>query len=438
MSRPNAHVGGVVEVQGDRGPASQAESGPTYATLRLDTGDTARIPMGDPRATAWVSVLSDLRSAEVPVYVEIDPESRVLTEVLVPLRVTVVGLEASDDGVVVELEISQARHYLRRVNPDYEELLALLERARSSGEPVLVTETVDGASIIDVRALPKGLPAPPSPERDRDLGPTAESRVSAATARQMFSLANGRTCCSAGPSAPCIPFTYPDDGCWGRAHEMSRLMIASGVRPEKIWIYGNLRVRTANNPACEVQWGWHVAPVLRVDTASGPQVHVIDPSLFPSSTPQATWVGAQGDPHARTVITSAEVFHRRVDGTITLDPTYAETNRVLATYRSLLQLRSVAEGPPPYPQCLTRPPGVQWFGTLEPGATRRWFTFGWPASWHVVWSIMPLSICPGAPQLSWSVAVERADSRNATYWLSVRNLTQRTVRFEGRYDVLSR
>ena len=81
--------------------------------------------------------------------------------------------------------------------------------------------------------------------------------------------------------------------------------------------------------------------------------------------------------------------------------------------------------------------GVQWTGTLGPRASRRWFTHSWPASWHVVWYMMPTSPRRGAPQLDWDVAVERADAGRVTYWITVKNLTSRTVTFEGRYAVLS-
>jgi hypothetical protein len=86
---------------------------------------------------------------------------------------------------------------------------------------------------------------------------------------------------------------------------------------------------------------------------------------------------------------------------------------------------------------MTRGRGVQWFGMLEPNATRRWFTWGWPASWHVFWTIMPVTPCPGGPQLTWKVAVERASATACTYWISVTNLTGDRVKFEGRYDILS-
>jgi hypothetical protein len=58
---------------------------------------------------------------------------------------------------------------------------------------------------------------------------------------------------------PCIPFMFPDDGCWGRAHEMCRLMIAVGEQPNKIWIQGNLNVatRTTRTVPCTGAGTWH-------------------------------------------------------------------------------------------------------------------------------------------------------------------------------------
>lgn len=81
--------------------------------------------------------------------------------------------------------------------------------------------------------------------------------------------------------------------------------------------------------------------------------------------------------------------------------------------------------------------GVQWTGTLGPGATARWFTHSWPAAWHVVWYMMPTSPRVGNPQVDWDVAVERANATHCTYWITVKNLTSDTLTFEGRYAVLS-
>lgn len=80
---------------------------------------------------------------------------------------------------------------------------------------------------------------------------------------------------------------------------------------------------------------------------------------------------------------------------------------------------------------------VQWTGSLGPNASARWFTFGWPAPWHVVWYMMPTTPQIGAPEIDWDVAVERADANTCTYWITVTNLTSAAVTFEGRYAVLS-
>jgi hypothetical protein len=81
--------------------------------------------------------------------------------------------------------------------------------------------------------------------------------------------------------------------------------------------------------------------------------------------------------------------------------------------------------------------GVQFTGSLAAAASGRWFTFNWPTDWHVVWFMMPTTVRTGAPELDWSVAVERADSTHATYWITVNNRASVPITFEGRFAVLS-
>lgn len=80
--------------------------------------------------------------------------------------------------------------------------------------------------------------------------------------------------------------------------------------------------------------------------------------------------------------------------------------------------------------------GVQFTGSLGASASGRWFTFNWPAHWHVIWTVMPTSPAPGAPQLTWNVQTERSSDQFVTYWINVNNLTSRQVNFEGRFAVL--
>lgn len=81
--------------------------------------------------------------------------------------------------------------------------------------------------------------------------------------------------------------------------------------------------------------------------------------------------------------------------------------------------------------------GVQFTGTVAANTSQRWFTFNWPATWHVVWYVVPTSPVIGAPQIEWSVAVERASGTAITYWITIRNVTAAPVNIEARYAVLN-
>jgi len=80
--------------------------------------------------------------------------------------------------------------------------------------------------------------------------------------------------------------------------------------------------------------------------------------------------------------------------------------------------------------------GVQFTGTVGAGQTERWFTWGWPAHWHVVWTVVPTTPGPGAPQIKWRVQTERASDSQITYWINVSNLSGALVNIEARYAVL--
>lgn len=80
--------------------------------------------------------------------------------------------------------------------------------------------------------------------------------------------------------------------------------------------------------------------------------------------------------------------------------------------------------------------GVQFTGTIPAGQTYRWFTFNWPAHWHVYWTVVPTSTSPGGPQVTWKVQVERASLAYITYWISITNVSSAPVNIEARYAVL--
>lgn len=86
---------------------------------------------------------------------------------------------------------------------------------------------------------------------------------------------------------------YPDDGCFARAE----LLITNGLqfgfpKMDKIFSFGNLTVSTNNSPSGEVNWWYHVVPIVRtVD-----KVFVLDPALDPTRALLAQeWLDLQGD-----------------------------------------------------------------------------------------------------------------------------------------------
>ena len=73
---------------------------------------------------------------------------------------------ASSDDLLVELQISHARHTLSRNNPYFAEIIEVLKAAQEKKNWVVVTETHEH-EIIDVRGYPEeprfDVPAPAVP-----------------------------------------------------------------------------------------------------------------------------------------------------------------------------------------------------------------------------------------------------------------------------------
>jgi hypothetical protein len=366
MAKPNAIVSTIVELapRFEPGATPELRAGESR-TLTLEGGRVVKLDPSDSRATGFAEILSTLQSRGLPVYLELLPSTGAIGRLLIPHVTRVLRVQPLENGALsVDLYYSSGRHFLRRDQESFAEYEALLRAAAESGQVLTITED-DSHDVIDVRPFVPGavkpdlpfdeekLEWPPGPVEIHPIWPPfpwLRGCISAERAQQVFNAMSATNCNPIAVPPPCIPFLYPDDGCWGRAHEMCRLMIAMGLSPEKVWIQGQLTVKTRNNPNCQVQWGWHVAPTLCV---RGPyfwqtQTMVIDPSLFTTPVTEATWKGVQGDPNATLTPSDASIFYLWGNET---DPTYAKTNQVLATYRLALKNRSLQVGPPPYANC---------------------------------------------------------------------------------------
>jgi len=236
-------------------------------------GETARVMPG-PLAAAYLDLLEDLRRQGNPVYVTVAADGGAVTDLMIPRVMKLVDLRQTGRGEVeVEFFPSHARHTLKRDSEAFKALLDALSSGDRDDGWLVVTET-DRHEIIDVRPF-RGDGGPPLPRPPGRLAaltalvvhtwlfqvarwwtyklcawfccpPRFTCCVSLGTAWRMFDMCAARSCVPIDPQPPCIPFLYPDDGCWARAHEMCRLMIASGVKPAKVWIDGSLMAATKN------------------------------------------------------------------------------------------------------------------------------------------------------------------------------------------------
>jgi hypothetical protein len=84
-----------------------------------------------------------------------------------------------------------------------------------------------------------------------------------------------------------IPFGYAYDGCYARAHKMSRILESKGVITGKAFVEGNLNV--VSPLLGKVNWWYHVAPVVLVKKDGKEIPYVIDPSLFKKPVPFDDW-----------------------------------------------------------------------------------------------------------------------------------------------------
>ena len=374
MANPNAIVSRSIRLAGAEARTEGRMVGPQGLDVELDGGRRVRLDPQNPRSEGFASVLAGLAELRHPAYLDVDPETEAVSRILIPTVGRVVAVREVDAGLEVQVEKSHARHLLRRDRPDFEEFEAVLRAAQAANERVMLTPD-DGQNVEDIRLFRPGPDDGPVP----DFPPYPETRlnwldrilwwpiwpwvwwryrcISSARAQEIFNAMSATSCNPVGIAPPCIPFMFPDNGCWARAHEMRRLMNNMGVYPRKVWIQGVLHTPTKNHPNCFVNWAWHVAPTICVRQRwrwwyvfwwwLGERM-VIDPSLFTTPVTQAQWKAVQGDPNATLTDSSGAIFYLFSNQT---DDTYTETNLDLQTYRIALQNRANQIGPPPYANC---------------------------------------------------------------------------------------
>jgi hypothetical protein len=94
-----------------------------------------------------------------------------------------------------------------------------------------------------------------------------------------------------------------------------------------------------------INWWYHVAPLVTIQTPTGPKAYVFDPAMFDEPVLLATWLHAQENPACSssprvTAIniqptTSYSPVAYGVTTAFDTDPLYSDTNSTLVSYRTL-------------------------------------------------------------------------------------------------------
>ena len=88
-----------------------------------------------------------------------------------------------------------------------------------------------------------------------------------------------------------IAWNYQDDGCYARAHLMTRAFDQEGIVADKVWARGDFFIK--GNNGNDIIWNYHVAPVVYVEQSNGLiERIVIDPSVSDKPLSVDQWLAS--------------------------------------------------------------------------------------------------------------------------------------------------
>lgn len=220
------------------------------------------------------------------------------------------------------------------------------------------TESQIAAYKVEMSKTVAATEADKGPQTEGTAAPTLTAVIpNLATATNIFNALRNEGCRIIGPSitGQKIPFQYVADGCYARAHKMRQIIEGTyGYTSYKVFNYvdqcfpsGSLRVSaTLWGNSCCVSWWYHVAPYVRVQTASGIVNYLMDPSMHTAPVLISTWLNAQkntGCGYSNSTVTKQAYFtssayapnsynYSTCTAGFSTDPGYAAANATCAAY----------------------------------------------------------------------------------------------------------
>lgn len=303
--------------------------------LLLDRTDTNTYPI-------WSDLLRTEDLVSELLYIEFDENTNVISELLTPTIDQVRDIQKQEQRSVIWLSARPSPTFVLTGNANHDSILLRAEAALENKLSVCVFINPKDDEVLEIAELKKNQIVQLFDINQLLVAAGVTQTISQEQAQQIFAHVAAWVC-PALPTANlnCVPFNYPPDCCYARAHKMCEYIAGLNISCGKVWNYGNLCVPTVNHPTGKVKWWYHVAPIVRV----GVTETVIDPSMFNRPVTTIQWVTAQNDLQAVQERTPWQVYTRGRGGAAeTSDPDLRRTNLQLKVHRN--SLRSMHKGHP--------------------------------------------------------------------------------------------
>ena len=171
--------------------AKSATKRPKKVKVTFNNDQTGLLDMDSLRAVHWAEMIDAQSRENQPVYIEVDEESNVITNLLIPSTFKVDKITIDEFGNLnVLFQPSSAVHLLLKSESNFDAMQTKLQEALDNGTELVVTETRDEHEIIDIR-FPEFFS-----DGTADLSPTPpeDPPVVEARALEVFNNMSGETC----------------------------------------------------------------------------------------------------------------------------------------------------------------------------------------------------------------------------------------------------
>ena len=258
--------------------------------VRIGTNKAQRIVYLDARQEQdfefWRSLLDDLKEHKVPVRAEVDPATRLLSDLRLPIVTRVARVTEGLNGRwYARLDRATTRLAVSEDTDDGKKLLKRLRELVVSRADVMVTADYEQNRIIDIDDLGLNI----FPDRGAAAAVTDSKKIpnlvraEQSVLNDFYDKLRNDRCKLPRVGRNCLPVQWADNYCYGMADHMCNELEKPpfGIESGKVWLHGTLSMKSANRPTlCHYEWDYHVAAFVRLKGVAGeePSVRIIDPA----------------------------------------------------------------------------------------------------------------------------------------------------------------